>query len=83
MLVRPVGLGHYARRTRCVASPAHWRPDLFFKEGLILSTELIDVENRLTDSKVRRTLARAANRIALADLRRAIGLDQFTSLEEN
>ena len=50
-----------------------------FKEGLILSSELIDVENRLTDSKVRRTLARAAKRIAVADLRRAVGLDQFDS----
>ena len=50
-----------------------------FKEGLILSSELIDVENRLTDSKVRRTLARAAERIAVADLRRAVGLDQFNS----
>jgi outer membrane protein TolC len=48
-----------------------------FKEGLILSSELIDVENRLTDAKVRRTLARAAKRIAVADLRRAVGLEQF------
>lgn len=48
-----------------------------FKEGLLLSSELIDVENRLTDAKVRRTLARAANRIAVADLRRAVGLEQF------
>lgn len=48
-----------------------------FKEGLVLSSELIDVENRLINAKVRRTLARAAKRIAVADLRRAVGLDQF------
>ena len=48
-----------------------------FKDGLILSSELIDVENRLTDAKVRRTLARAAKKIAVADLRRAVGMDQF------
>lgn len=48
-----------------------------FKEGVILSSELIDVENRLTDAKVRGTLARAEKRIAVADLRRAVGLEQF------
>lgn len=50
-----------------------------FKEGLILSSELIDVENRLTDAKARGTLARAEKRIAVADLRRAIGLEQFVT----
>lgn len=50
-----------------------------FKEGVILSSELIDVENRLIDAQVRRTLARAETRIAVADLRRAVGLDQFNS----
>ena len=53
-----------------------------FKEGLLLSSELIDVENRLTDAKVRRTLARAAKRIAIADLRRAIGLGQFETASQ-
>ena len=53
-----------------------------FKEGLILSSELIDVENRLTDAKVRRTLARAAERIAVADLRRAVGLGQFDTASQ-
>lgn len=48
-----------------------------FKEGLVLSSELIDVENRLTDAKVRRTLARTAKMIAVADLRRAVGMGQF------
>jgi outer membrane protein TolC len=48
-----------------------------FKEGIILSSELIDVENRLTDAMLRGTLARAARRIAVASLRRATGLMQF------
>jgi outer membrane protein len=53
-----------------------------FKEGLLLSSELIDVENRLTDAKVRRTHARAAKRIAIADLRRAVGLRQFETASQ-
>ncbi|MCL7488084.1 MAG: TolC family protein [Desulfobulbaceae bacterium] len=48
-----------------------------FKEGLLLSSELIDVEKRLTDARVRRTHALTAKRIAVADLRRALGLTQF------
>ncbi|MDH4318667.1 MAG: TolC family protein [Desulfobulbaceae bacterium] len=48
-----------------------------FKEGVILTSDLIDVENRLTDATVRRTVAKAARRIAIADLRRAVGLEQF------
>jgi len=48
-----------------------------FKEGVILSSDLIDVENRLTDAIVRKTLAQASRRIAIADLRRAVGLRQF------
>jgi outer membrane protein TolC len=48
-----------------------------FKEGVILSSDLIDVENRLTEALVRKTVARASHRIAIADLRRAVGLQQF------
>lgn len=48
-----------------------------FKEGVILSSDLIDVENRLTDAQVRKTVARASHRIAIADFRRAVGLQQF------
>ncbi len=48
-----------------------------FKEGVILSSDLIEVENRLTDALVRRTVARASRRIAIADLRWAVGLQQF------
>jgi len=48
-----------------------------FKEGLLLSSELIDTENRLTDAKVRHALANAERHIAVADLRRAAGLMQY------
>ena len=48
-----------------------------FKEGVVLSSDLIDVENRLTDALVRRTGARTSRRIAVADLRRALGMHQF------
>ncbi len=48
-----------------------------FQEGVILSSDLIDVETRLSDAMVNRSVAKANVRIALADLRRAMGLDQF------
>jgi outer membrane protein TolC len=48
-----------------------------FKEGVILSSELMDVETRLTEARVRQTAAKAAIRVAIADLRRATGLPQF------
>ena len=54
-----------------------------FKEGVILSSDLIDVENRLTEAQVRNTVARASHRIAIADLRRAIGLKQFDMTESD
>lgn len=48
-----------------------------FKEGVILSSDLIDVEMRLTDARVRRSVAKANIKVAIADLRRAMGLPQF------
>jgi len=48
-----------------------------FREGVILSSNLLDAENRLTDAKVHASLAKAARAIAIADLRRATGLPQF------
>jgi outer membrane protein TolC len=48
-----------------------------FREGVILSSNLMDAENRLTDARVHRSLAKAAKAIAIADLRRAAGLSQF------
>jgi len=51
-----------------------------FKEGVILSSDLIDVEMRLTDARVRQSVARANIKIASADLRRAMGLPQFAGM---
>jgi len=48
-----------------------------FKEGVILASDLIEVENRLTDARVHNLMAKAARKIAIADLRRSAGLGQF------
>lgn len=48
-----------------------------FQEGVVLASDLIAVENRLTDAEVRRTVARTSRQIAIAALRRAVGLPQF------
>lgn len=54
-----------------------------FKQGLILSSELIDVELRLTDALVRQSAAKANYQIAIANLRRAAGLQQFSVTSED
>jgi outer membrane protein len=54
-----------------------------FKEGLILSSDLIDVELRLTDALVRQSAAKAHYEIAIANLRRAAGLQQFSITSED
>ena len=48
-----------------------------FESGVILSSDLIDIETRLTDVQVRRSIARVQERLALAELRRALGLSQI------
>lgn len=48
-----------------------------FQEGVILASDLIDMEMRLTDARARRASAKAENRIAIANLRRATGARQF------
>ncbi len=48
-----------------------------FKAGLVLSSELIDTENRLTEAQVRHAMANAEHQIAVANLRRACGLLQY------
>jgi len=48
-----------------------------FQAGVLLVSELIDSENRLTDARVRHALASSAVQIAVADLRRAAGLPQY------
>ncbi|WED64786.1 TolC family protein [Synoicihabitans lomoniglobus] len=45
-----------------------------FEAGSLLSAELIGVETRLTSTRVRRAVAAATERIAVAELRRAAGL---------
>lgn len=46
-----------------------------FEKGALLTADLIGVEGRLIEARMRRALAVADERIALADLRRALGLN--------
>ena len=48
-----------------------------FSEGVILSSDLIDFEMRLSDAQARKLAAKAGYRVAIANLRRATGLEQF------
>jgi outer membrane protein len=45
-----------------------------FEKGALLAADLIGVESRLIETRMRRTLAEADERIALAELHRALGL---------
>jgi outer membrane protein TolC len=45
-----------------------------FEKGLLLSADLIGVESRLIEARVRHAFAAADERIAVADYRRAVGL---------
>lgn len=49
-----------------------------FDAGVLLVSELIDSENRLTDARVHHVLASSAVQVAIANLRRAAGLPQYT-----
>ena len=51
-----------------------------FSEGALQASELIDVESRLIGANTRHILARADERIALADLRRSVGLPPIEKL---
>lgn len=53
-----------------------------FKEGVILSSDLLDTEVRLTDTLVRQSAARANHSTAVANLRRAMGYQQFQATTE-
>ncbi|NNK57391.1 MAG: TolC family protein [Desulfofustis sp.] len=53
-----------------------------FKEGVILSSDVLDTEVRLTDTLVRHSAARANHRIATANLRRALGHQQYMTTTE-
>jgi len=48
-----------------------------FDAGVLLVSELIDSEKRLTDARVGNTLATSAVEVAVAELRRAVGLPLF------
>ncbi|MCX8109323.1 MAG: TolC family protein [Verrucomicrobiae bacterium] len=48
-----------------------------FEEGLALATQLIDAETALTAARVRRAEAEADRNIAIASLRRALGVAQL------
>jgi outer membrane protein TolC len=54
-----------------------------FGEGLVLATDLIAVQNRLVEAQVRRAAAVTGRRIAIADLRRALGLPQYADLTQS
>ena len=53
-----------------------------FKEGVILSSDVLDAEVRLTDTLMRQSSARANHRIAIANLRRALGYQQYETTTE-
>lgn len=48
-----------------------------FKEGVILASDLIDFEMRLSDAQARHLAAASNYRVAIANLRRAAGLAQY------
>ncbi len=48
-----------------------------FSEGVILASDLIDFEMRLSDAQARLLAAKAGYWVAIANLRRATGLEQF------
>ncbi|MEZ5275965.1 MAG: TolC family protein [Opitutaceae bacterium] len=50
-----------------------------FEQGVILSSDLINIETRLTEARMRRAIAVADERVAVAQLRRAYGLEQFSN----
>ncbi len=49
-----------------------------FTEGVILASDLIDFEMRLSDAQSRHLAAKAGYQVAIANLRRAAGLEQFS-----
>jgi len=53
-----------------------------FEEGVILSSDLIDTEVRLTDALVRQSAARTNYLIAIANVRRVAGQQQYSATTE-
>lgn len=54
-----------------------------FTEGVVLAVDLIDAQNRLTETRLHRTTAAVARKIAIAGLRHAAGLPQFGEVSAN
>jgi outer membrane protein len=54
-----------------------------FVEGVILASDLIDFEMRLSDAQARQLTARARYQVAIANLRRVAGLEQFPNAKTN
>jgi outer membrane protein TolC len=48
-----------------------------FSEGVILASDLIDFEMRLSDAQARQVTATAAYQVSIANLRRVTGVEQF------
>ncbi|MCK5516327.1 MAG: TolC family protein [Desulfobulbaceae bacterium] len=53
-----------------------------FMEGVILASDLIDFEMRLSDAQARQLTARARYQVAIANLRRVAGLPQYPDLDK-
>ncbi len=53
-----------------------------FMEGVILASDLIDFEMRLSDAQARQLTARARYQVAIANLRRVAGLPQYPELDK-
>ncbi len=54
-----------------------------FVEGVILASDLIDFEMRLSDAQARQLTARARYQVAIANPRRVAGLEQFPNAKTN
>jgi outer membrane protein TolC len=48
-----------------------------FNEGVILASDLIDFEMRLSDAQARQVAAKATYQVSIANLRRVTGIEQF------
>ncbi|MBU0482556.1 MAG: TolC family protein [Proteobacteria bacterium] len=53
-----------------------------FREGEVLASDLVTAENGLTEALLRKTVAGSAHNIAIAGLRKALGLEQFPDLDK-
>lgn len=54
-----------------------------FNEGALLAADLIEIDTRLTEARVRNAVAASALQVAIADLRRAAGLPVFETNDDS